>query len=728
MTVSVASGRVSYATNGTTGPFTIPFYFLAATHLDVVHKSSTGVETLLTLTTDYSVTGAGSPIGGTLTTVATYAVGGTLTIIRNVPTTQEVDYVDGDDFPAETHETALDKLTMIAQQQAEALNRALVMSAGTTASGELPDAATRADKLLAFDSSGNPTVTTPSAGTALALATDLAAASAVDGAAMVGFLQAGTGAVARTVQAKLRDAVSVKDFGAVGDGATNDTAAIQAAIDASACVYFPAGTYKISSPLTIPANAYLFGAGWSSIIKTDAAATRFIMVLVDTATEQDGPTIRDLAFDGSSKGQLDAGLIQLNGAIGFVCERLYVHSAGTAGESASQGVNGIAAAVDGLGNAGSIGVIRDCLIESCTKAGINVSTETSGVLVEGNTVRNCTGNTETPGIQVAGGYNTRIIGNRVHGCQGSGIILGTTGGVGTYRHPRYAVVMGNQCSGNGTGSVSGHGIYIGNLAGQSDVFGRMVLAHNVCYENGATYTSGAGIRVENQDALVIEGNLLYSNKSAGLVIQNCRNVQVSGGLIEDNNTGNASDVAGIYVLTSGSSEVERLAVHGVKFRNTGNQDYPIFFDGSNPADSVLDFQFLDNEATGHATRDFPLTTLPRRTELRHTFDFTTSDGSATNAGYFTLPDESAFKIRASVVAKKDDASDRAMYDRIALVYRDAAGSATIQGSVQDVITPVESAAGWDATIVVTGNVAAVAVTGAGATTIRWRITVEVISV
>ncbi len=81
------------------------------------------------------------------------------------------------------------------------------------------------------------------------------------------FLQSGTGAVQRTVDSKLKDVVSVKDFGAVGDGVADDTAAIQAAITyvTKQKLHFPAGNYLVTSPIskTISGNGSIsiFGDG-----------------------------------------------------------------------------------------------------------------------------------------------------------------------------------------------------------------------------------------------------------------------------------------------------------------------------------------------------------------------------------------------------------------------------------------------------------------------------------
>ena len=68
------------------------------------------------------------------------------------------------------------------------------------------------------------------------------------------------GAVERAVSSKLDDFVSVKDFGAVGDGVTDDTAAIQAALSKRGVVYMPPGTYKITASLTIISNTQLIGS------------------------------------------------------------------------------------------------------------------------------------------------------------------------------------------------------------------------------------------------------------------------------------------------------------------------------------------------------------------------------------------------------------------------------------------------------------------------------------
>lgn len=131
--------------------------------------------------------------------------------------------------------------------------------------------------------------------------TDLAASS---GSSLVGFLQSGTGATARTVQAKLRDTVSVKDFGAVGDGVTDDTAAIQAAVAANKFVYLPAGTYKVSASIdlkTYPQAGLIGESSELTIIKANAVITQVIN-LYDTADIGGGNDyqLTNLRIDGNN--------------------------------------------------------------------------------------------------------------------------------------------------------------------------------------------------------------------------------------------------------------------------------------------------------------------------------------------------------------------------------------------------------------------------------------------
>lgn len=100
----------------------------------------------------------------------------------------------------------------------------------------------------------------------------------------VSYTPAGTGAVATTVQAKMRESVSVKDFGAVGDGVTDDTNSIQEGIDylgsiGGGFLFMPPGTYKISSTLDIkyPRVALLSTAGRNTFHDTGTEVNRVII-------------------------------------------------------------------------------------------------------------------------------------------------------------------------------------------------------------------------------------------------------------------------------------------------------------------------------------------------------------------------------------------------------------------------------------------------------------------
>jgi hypothetical protein len=124
---------------------------------------------------------------------------------------------------------------------------------------------------------------------------------------LVTFVQAGLGAVVRTAQAKMRDIVSVKDFGAVGDGVADDTAAIQAALDTNKSVYFPQGVYLVDS-LTIPTAArgstyygdgyYHYNNNQKTVIKARTLGQASIFTLASGA---DNITFTLMRIDGDLK-------------------------------------------------------------------------------------------------------------------------------------------------------------------------------------------------------------------------------------------------------------------------------------------------------------------------------------------------------------------------------------------------------------------------------------------
>ena len=155
MTISTTDSRISYNGNSVTTVFSFPYRFLANGDLVVVSVDAAGVETVKTITTDYTVTGAGANAGGSVTMIVAPVTGTRLVIYRDTEVVQETDYTSGDAFPAESHERALDRLTMIMQEKtpgAAGATRAIQIPIGdpTTALTTLPPSIARLGKFLIF--------------------------------------------------------------------------------------------------------------------------------------------------------------------------------------------------------------------------------------------------------------------------------------------------------------------------------------------------------------------------------------------------------------------------------------------------------------------------------------------------------------------------------------------------------------------------------------------------
>lgn len=165
MTLATTVSRVQYSPNGTTTAFSFPYDFIKEAHLVVTITSALGADTVQVLVTDYTTTGEGVPGGGTVTMLSPPASGTTLTIARDVPVTQLTDYIANDDFKAETHEVALDKLTMICQQldsdNGALGNRAIQvpLTEPSTTVVTLPALVNRKNVIVGFNAAGDVIVT-----------------------------------------------------------------------------------------------------------------------------------------------------------------------------------------------------------------------------------------------------------------------------------------------------------------------------------------------------------------------------------------------------------------------------------------------------------------------------------------------------------------------------------------------------------------------------------------
>jgi hypothetical protein len=331
--------RIRYAGDGARTSFDLPFPVLASDDLlaFVDDQPATG----------FALVGLGEPTGK-ITFLEPPAAGTTITLLRRTEGIRETEFVDGGPFRAAAINGELDRIMMLIQENREEHNRAL---RARPFEGDLdfclPPVAQRANNLLGFDSSGQPMVFGQSE---LPISGDAS-----------GQLVTPAGATtARALGEHLAAIVNVRDFGAIGDGVSDDSAAFQAALTAaqarSGAAYVPASSnaYLIGAGLVLD-GVGLVGDGPGSLLKL-ALASGFGLQLIG-----DAPRVTGLRLlgPGADTWPQDAEEVNLGGV---ALDGIQI--AAGARDAMLERI-GIAACHTGLAIEGPVRAIIDCGLRFC---------------------------------------------------------------------------------------------------------------------------------------------------------------------------------------------------------------------------------------------------------------------------------------------------------------------------------------------------------------------------
>jgi hypothetical protein len=326
--------------------------------------------------------------------------------------------------------------------------------------------------------------------------------------------------------------VNVLDYGAIGDGVANDTAAIQAAIDADAgAIYFPKGTYRV-----VPGATFALEVNAKTVQMFGDSAT---ISMVDTGNKialyflnSDNCSLRGIRFVGSGTNTADSG----QGLVQFTyCDNVQVTNC-----------QFIDANCDGLAIAVANNVqVTNCIFDGSSKANLYVNASNNIALI-GNISKNFGGHTAAGsvvgvGIAFLGNTDGIVSNNTVYDGTGIGILVGSS----NILTPKRNVISANTIKSvtNPTNIGVSSGIRLENLA--ADTACGTVVEGNLIQACGVY-----GVYVENHSGATVRGNTAIESVLSSFVVATANDVTLDSNTAINTNTSNTAGQHAFFLINA----------------------------------------------------------------------------------------------------------------------------------------------------------------------------------